>query len=224
MSDSDCEQIPLESEHLIVFLDILGYKNKISDNPSENSQFIMDVEKLTELIKATPSDSQTKYNENVGVRYFSDNFLIYYKMGNHPSSEHELSFLRSLLERISCIQFHFLARHHMMIRGGITIGNFYANKDIVFGKGLVESYHLESKTAKYPRIVMDEKTFQRLNDMAENISFRNHFDFTIPRDHDEIRYLNYYRWICPRNLKFYDREDEDFQELWCKIGYMKDEL
>ena len=106
----------------------------------------------------------------------------------------------------------------------MTIGNFYADDDIVFGKGLVDSYLLESEAAIYPRIIMTEDTFQQLDEIANNPSLRSSLDFTIPKDHDGVRYLNYYRWVCPYDQKYYDPVDEQYQEVWSKIDSMRNEL
>lgn len=42
-------------------------------------------------------------------------------------------------------------------RGGVSYGSFYSDDNIIFSSALVKAYILESKTAIYPRIVIDKK-------------------------------------------------------------------
>ncbi len=51
---------------------------------------------------------------------------------------------------------------NVLIRGGIAIGNLYHNDDIVFGKALNDAYYLESECAIFPRIILTEETYERL--------------------------------------------------------------
>ncbi len=43
----------------------------------------------------------------------------------------------------------------ILFRGGLTIGNIIHNENgTVFGQALIDAYQLETKSAKYPRIVL----------------------------------------------------------------------
>lgn len=44
-----------------------------------------------------------------------------------------------------------------LVRGGITIGDFYIDDMFVWGAALVKAYELEEKIAVYPRVILDEK-------------------------------------------------------------------
>jgi hypothetical protein len=46
-------------------------------------------------------------------------------------------------------------------RGGIDIGEFYADAQFVFGPALNSAYRLESKTAVFPRIVLGHAALER---------------------------------------------------------------
>jgi len=52
----------------------------------------------------------------------------------------------------------------ILIRGGITIGKIiHTETGIVFGQGLIDAYQLESRAAKYPRIILSDKLITKLN-------------------------------------------------------------
>ena len=47
------------------------------------------------------------------------------------------------------------ASQGVWVRGGVTVGNILHDDDVVFGPALNRAYELESKVAKFPRIVLD---------------------------------------------------------------------
>lgn len=47
----------------------------------------------------------------------------------------------------------------VLIRGGVSLGPLYHDAGVVFGPALVEAYHLESRCAKFPRILVSEAVF-----------------------------------------------------------------
>ncbi|MEH6309063.1 hypothetical protein RYH73_25655 [Olivibacter sp. CPCC 100613] len=52
----------------------------------------------------------------------------------------------------------------VLIRGDITLGNIIQKENgIVFGQGLIHAYILETKNAKYPRLVLSNKLIKSLN-------------------------------------------------------------
>ncbi|MGL4736314.1 MAG: hypothetical protein ACRCW2_02555, partial [Cellulosilyticaceae bacterium] len=64
-------------------------------------------------------------------------------------------------ENVAEYQFN-LAIEGLFVRGGLSMGDFYINEDIVFGPALLDAHHTESQTACYPRIVLDDQTAQKL--------------------------------------------------------------
>lgn len=51
----------------------------------------------------------------------------------------------------------------ILIRGAITIGNLYHKSGVILGKGMIEAYHLELKSAVYPRIILSKTLIKELN-------------------------------------------------------------
>ena len=81
-----------------------------------------------------------------------------------------------------------LIYHDVPIRGAVTIGDIYVNrtdeKATVFGKALNEAYRLESKKAKYPRIIVDESVLEAIPTEYKN-------DLLKQDDSDGYYFINY---------------------------------
>ena len=80
----------------------------------------------------------------------------------------------------------FLSREGLVLRGGITVGEFYADEDLVFGKGLIRAVELEENDAQFPRIIIDEDKFT-----ISLSSFVDNGDLI--RDFDGQYFVNYFR-------------------------------
>lgn len=75
--------------------------------------------------------------------------------------------LNEILDNVSEYQFN-LALEGLFVRGGVSVGDFYINDDIVFGPALLYAHYVESNLACYPRIVLDDKTVNRLQRYIHN--------------------------------------------------------
>jgi hypothetical protein len=49
-----------------------------------------------------------------------------------------------------------LIGYEILLRGGIVVGKLLHENNIMFGPAFNQAYDLESKSALYPRIVIDE--------------------------------------------------------------------
>lgn len=49
-----------------------------------------------------------------------------------------------------------------MIRGTISVGDFYYDEDIVFGKALIEAYEAEKTLAVFPRVILCKSVIEAL--------------------------------------------------------------
>ena len=137
--------------HLICYIDILGYEEKMKElGEKEFLEKLAEVyQKAIELITvSTPSLQQYEY------RFFSDNLVFYTKK---PENGDELTGMLYLIIFVAYVlQFTFI-NHELFIRGSITEGPFYTDRNYVYGKGLIDAYKLENEVAIYPRIVLDRK-------------------------------------------------------------------
>ena len=170
--------IKIES-HYICYFDILGYREYMEENPTKHKTFLVNLEAVISKV-----ESLIRYNNNgfdIKYRTYSDNFLIFAKRIS-PSSDSEMLKTFSILMRK--IQIVLLGEFELLIRGGITIGEFFSNEQIVFGSALVRAYELESTIAKNPRIVIDIDKFEL--DINALLGKR-----LISLDFDNCFYVNY---------------------------------
>lgn len=138
---------------------ILSYQNdkmapklerKISRKAWEKiieSDVVQGKEALREML-AKPKPKRAPYKPNWDVSFFTDN-IVFGQIINSSDGETEIGFVlfEMMLHQL------LLVKEGFFIRGGISIGELFIDKNVVFGPALIDSYNLESK-AIYPRIVL----------------------------------------------------------------------
>ena len=101
--------------------------------------------------------------------------------------------LNEILDNVAEYQFN-LSLEGLFVRGGISVGDFYINDDIVFGPALLDAHNAESKLACYPRIVLDAKAVKKLQKhMSGNDTAPQHSKILV--DNDGQLFLNYLNTI-----------------------------
>ncbi|TQQ84249.1 hypothetical protein EXD82_07910 [Peptacetobacter hominis] len=138
------------SNRVVAFIDILGFKNLVSNPTNQNKIF-----SLMQYLKSEKNRNyKTEYSlSDLGreITIFSDSIVISY----------DLSFKGQIFYILLDI-IHFqldIANMGILLRGGVSIGSLYHNKEIVFGPAMINAYNLESKNAIYPRIILDSEIF-----------------------------------------------------------------
>jgi len=150
---------------IVYFVDILGTKNITNfDRKYEiNSIFhnVLEKNQAKNLLL-----SHTIYERHISV--FSDcSYIIYYYKDNVPENKKEiLNLFSTSLYNMSYVILEFL-KHNFLCRGGVSIGDVYfeKNRNIIFGPAVEQAYLLETKEAKYPRIVIEEKWAEKYLEM-----------------------------------------------------------
>ena len=137
---------------IVAYIDILGFKNVVdaSQKNAEVSERIHNaLRRIHRIVEKNYSKGIANGTEfGIEVSTFSDNAVISY-----PAEKDNLFFL--IIELIH-LQLD-LVIEGVLIRGGITIGDLYHDKDVVYGPAMVQAYEMENKIAVYPRIIVDEK-------------------------------------------------------------------
>lgn len=142
------------SNRYVAFLDVLGFKAIIQENTAEwiKTNIYDDVRRIntlfrTDLYKSLFPEASYKQLEFVLI---SDSFII-----SIPTEAE-----RSLDVIIGCcfvLQQFFVKREKpILLRGGISKGDFYHFEQTTFGPGLVKAYNIENEISVYPRIIIDK--------------------------------------------------------------------
>jgi hypothetical protein len=132
----------LPTKHYVAFFDILGFKEKVNQGEQESVPIIRNINKSIEVLR---SNLQKQPITNFNAKYFSDCICI-----SCPTYEANIGFLVHSLAEFQL----FLTFNDIFIRGGLTVGSHFENKNIIFSKALIKAIELEKKAA-YPRLLID---------------------------------------------------------------------
>jgi hypothetical protein len=142
---------PIHKTSYCAFLDVLGFSERIKDSFKEKKgnrllrTFHTILSKRIKALKADTSDSLLYFKS------FTDNIIF-----AHPrfsdDMESEFGFI---LLALSEYQFD-MAQHGFFIRGGLSVGDLFVDENSVYGPALLEAYHLESKVAVNPAVVLSD--------------------------------------------------------------------
>ncbi len=141
----------------VTFIDILGFKDIINNNEPEKVNQMLDAIKVFSSLpqRRRPPYNQTKYLPI--VTQFSDSIIRIQPVDNFESDE-EVEILDLFYEEISSLTIAQgnLVCNGILVRGGMTYGQICVHKNRIFGPAFNRAYYIESKLAKYPRIIIDE--------------------------------------------------------------------
>jgi hypothetical protein len=128
----------------------------------ERSQELLDkichaIHDSRSYVREVLADDLPSSRDDWSVKFFSDNLVLGYACDT-PA----VDVATAALFVIRCVQRYQLRMviNGLFLRGGLTIGPLCLTDEIIFGKALIESYHLEEATAVVPRVVLSESLSQ----------------------------------------------------------------
>jgi hypothetical protein len=141
------------------FIDILGWKNLTEAAAESSSKFSVVLAILDQIREHWIGKPSQYYNEHSSreITLFSDSVVV--------------SQLVSDKDAVAYMMMDLLHAHMAVInrgiwiRGGISVGDLYHTEQVVFGPALNEAYTLESKAARFPRIVLKSSMLDELQSM-----------------------------------------------------------
>ncbi|MBO6130518.1 MAG: hypothetical protein J6P28_01000 [Treponema sp.] len=166
-------------ESIVVFLDILGFKNKVIESLT-SSKAIKQIAELLEYIEAF--NTTNGVNEFISTKNIIDLPNLELTESDIKQITNQIQILQfsdslvitlpytacDFIKKISLITYNLayligkLAMSNFFIRGGIAIGKIYHKGNIIFGPALLKAYELESKYAVYPRVILSEELDAKL--------------------------------------------------------------
>lgn len=162
---------------IVAFIDILGFKEIVKRSERSPKQLRTIYESLEFLKKRElpdkwnlqlveiEEDAQKRGMPafDISNRTFSSAFSDSIVVSVIVNDNNIHGSLSTLLANLSFVGSKLII-DGILIRGGITIGKIiHTPTGIVFGQGLIDAYHLESRAAKYPRIILSDNLISRLN-------------------------------------------------------------
>lgn len=195
-------------KRICCFIDILGFRNHIEDtvkgSNEDNAEKIESIKNILDLSKRMTDDSG--FSKSKVVTYFSDSIVISYNFS-------EKSQLYYTLMDLLYVSFE-LANKGYLVRGGVTIGKLIHTKELIFGPAMVSAYDLESKKAKYPRILVEKSVVESgIKFRQENHSQDDELEYIndiLTRDEDDYYYIDY---IAKASTEFNDPEYDLYNYL-----------
>lgn len=152
---------------LVLFIDILGSQNR------SNFEELLEINTIfhNELEKNQNMDKDYNVTQR-HIYTFSDcSYIIYdFKEGvDEDRKDIGNLIFQALYNTEQLIQ--KLLRGNFIFRGGVAYGDVYyeEGRSLIFGDAINRAYQLESKEAKYPRIVVDDFVAEKLIEFNENL-------------------------------------------------------
>jgi hypothetical protein len=150
---------PVHRRSFCAFLDILGFSESIIEaHKAATSDELL--QSFHEIFSAHVKDFEAKAKDDLlFFKTFSDNMLFAYPaFSDDMESEFQL-----VLDALVSYQYQMACAGHF-IRGGLSLGPLFVDENQVFGHALLEAYHLESKVAVYPMVLLSKEAREKIDE------------------------------------------------------------
>lgn len=145
---ADFHSNPSYEHRIVVFYDILGWRNEILRAGSDPAM----IGELRRTILYHHRLLGIEGEQPLSATTFSDNVVISVPVAGNAH-------IQGFLQRIAAMPLMTLALGRLL-RGGIAVGDILHDKEVVFGPALNRAYELESRVADVPRIVVDDAVLE----------------------------------------------------------------
>lgn len=187
---------------IVCFLDVLGFGSLLKEfeedadlnNEPLNPENLVS-KKANEFIVAFKSVVQLIPQNYCRYYLFSDNICISADVEEDRNIANEILFVVSNL-------FQKMASLGYFLRGGIDYGWMLDEEDIAVGIPLAKAYYLESKVAKYPRVVISDSFCNLLKDIDADFEYQLKSDeglifidpfYSVIKAEDRVGFFETYR-------------------------------
>jgi hypothetical protein len=191
------------SHRTVAFLDILGFKKKISELPlpdlARKYEYLVDLADVMNRPLNFSADIPSLFPDHPKgkawcVKHIFSDSIILIADEDHPASCLKLLVYTWRLSQI-------LISQNMSARGAIAYGEIYTNlnKNIILGKGLTDAYQLESKQ-QWVGICIDDSVAAAYPDLFSNIKDQNNllrpvfFEYPVPFKDGSCKQLITLNW------------------------------
>lgn len=178
---------------LVAFIDILGFSSMVEeDSKGSNPKF------LPVFLDVFDEVAGSAEGSGCDVKMFSDSIIV--------EAELTPSNVVGLLGIAASMQKLFLKRN-ILVRGGIAFGKHFSNERVTFSQALINAYHLESKVAKFPRIVINDDVLNfAWHHIEADEKIREGVRALVFRDRDNSAFVHYLMGEALDDLKPFVRD------------------
>jgi len=161
-----------KSRSIVAFIDILGFKEIVKANDKSKDNFLLyqlkdalqqsfnkSIIVMEQWLSAIDKIENKNFASKLKYRQFSDNLYFSFDY-NDDKSDYELAVY--LITMMSAYYQRIMLSKNFYVRGGIADGKNYFDEHMIFSSALIKAYEFETKTAKYPRIIIDKKILKSL--------------------------------------------------------------
>lgn len=171
------------NSYIVAYFDLLGVTSRIKSDIKKQELSMNKLHNLYTFSVDLTKEIKIKGNQEIQFKIFSDNIIIAKKLSEEKKKK---------LEDINCLlscaaRFQELSASDSvgwMLRGGISIGQFFIDEVMVWGEALLKAYFLEDKVAVYPRVILDSNVISEIKDNSALSEYTR-------KDFDNLIFLNY---------------------------------
>lgn len=197
----------------VAFIDILGFKALVSQSKND-PEIRKKLDRIMKYIANVHHENYSRDLPNIGkeVSVFSDSIVISWD-GNVGGGGFQV-----LMDLIFIC--NDLLNEGILVRGGVVYGELIHDHDGArcFGPAMVAAYELESKHAKYPRILIDESVIEadlRNPGLANTLEYEmEYLENIMSSGNDKRLYLNFlsqrFEFNSPEEYDYYIFQVRDF--------------
>jgi hypothetical protein len=132
---------------IILFLDFLGFK-EIVERTDTDASYLHNLLDAVDLLHELGRDD-AKVAKSLRVTTFSDSIVLSYAVDEESAVFYLLTHVAFAIIDLAIKGF--------VVRGAVTFGKLIHTDKYLVGPAMVRAFELESKVAKYPRILVDPK-------------------------------------------------------------------
>lgn len=189
------------ANYIVGFLDILGMSDMVDQSQQDSTLRTKVGRLLKELNQIVTQRNKTLPRKSrVRLDSFSDNIKI-----SCPTIS-ELSF--RIVLWIICEFFVKSIARGCFLRGALTIGPHWENKQTFFGPAFIKAYKMERSLALWPRCIIDPVVLSR-PDICPKGSWEKRFPYIL-KGNDGLPYLDYLRYsFWARVVLMFNKQDTE---------------
>lgn len=186
--EADRIEEPSYERRLVLFLDFLGFREHVK-RTTKDIRFLSKIIRAINTVSELGNDDRDFYKSQ-RITQFSDCIVLSYRI------DEEAAVFWMLFDIAVCIL--DIVGQGFLLRGAVTVGNLIHTRDYLIGPAIIEAYELESRVAKYPRVLIDKKVIK----VARQAPRKGHTDVEeekyvrafMTKDKDKLHYFDYVSW------------------------------